>query len=124
MASHSRVADDDPAIATCSLRYIQRQLGADGMSDRRALSYVRQLIEEKHFPTPLPVRIGTRLVDEPVVKSRWMRAAVDAWFAGFLSPDAADMADRKAMQAAAADMDGNAGNLRLVAGRDLRSARA
>ena len=124
MSLHSILsAHDDPdrRTATCNLTYIRRRLGKAGWGDQRLASYVQALIEQKHFPAPFPTftrkRNGNRALSDRVAPaSTWQRCAVDQWFDDFLPPDAAAALDAAARAAAAADMDANAANLRLVAG--------
>lgn len=121
MASRSQLADE-PAT-TCNLHYIQRELGAVGYSDARMLAYVAGLIRDHGFPRPLPSMLkGGGMTVEVRSGSRWVRAAVDAWIAGYIPPDCAATIDAAAMSAAADDMDANARNLRLVGGRDMAGA--
>lgn len=119
-----RSAADDPANRTCTIYYVQRELGEQHLSEKRLCAYLRKLIAEYGFPKPLPtVMRGGSLTNDVHQRSKWIRAAVDAWIDGYIPPDCAATIDEKAMRAAAAEMDANAQNLRLVGGRDYRGGR-
>jgi hypothetical protein len=101
---------------TCDIIYLRRELGRTDYSDRRMLAYVRLLIASAGFPAPLPMDRGGQLVTDPTPRSRWLRAAVDAWLENQLPPDGAALAERRAAAEAADKMDRRASNLRLVRG--------
>jgi hypothetical protein len=107
---------------TCTIHYIQGELGRRDYGPQRLISYVALLIADHGFPAPLPTLRRKRGVDRPVLDagvstaSRWHRRAVDQWIDDTLPPDAAAALDRTARLAAAAEMDGAACNLRLVRG--------
>lgn len=129
MSAFSRLPDDDRE-PTVSIWWLQRQLGKRDYKDRRLVSYLTLLIDELGFPPPLPDLVldrrpadgGDRPLAHSVTRkvttnSRWRRDAVDAWLEDYLPPDNAAALDARARAGAADDMDRNAGNLRLVAGR-------
>lgn len=112
--------DADQLAATCTLGYIARRLGKAGWGDTRLCSYVQALVDQRGFPKPFPELVGRgearQLTDRVRPGSTWQRWAVQDWLGDHLPPDAAAALDAAAKAAAAAEMDGNAGNLRLVAG--------
>lgn len=119
MASRSFAADD-PAARTCTIGYIQRELGQNALSQPRLVKYLRALIGGHGFPAPLPTILkGGTLTRDVHASSKWVRAAVDAWIDGFIPPDQAATIDDQAFAAAALDMDANAHRLRLVGGREF-----
>lgn len=118
MASRSFIAED-PEARTCNFGYVQKQLGRDGLSQPRMVQYLRRLIADHGFPAPLPTIVkGGKTTKDVHPSSRWIRAAVIAWFDGYIPPDCAATIDDKAYAAAALSMDTAATNLRLVGGRD------
>lgn len=120
MASRS-LALEDPEARTCTIGYIQRELGQNRLSQPRLENYLRALILDHGFPPPLPTMVkGGKLTSDVHRSSRWSRAAVDAWIDGFIPPDCAATIDDQAHAAAALDMDDAATNLRLVAGKDYK----
>lgn len=111
--------------ATCTFYHVKSLLGVHAMSDDRAVQYLRTLVSDHDFPRPLPTALRKGAVTLDVhPRSRWVRAAVEAWFAGYIPPSAAATIDVQAMEAAAADMDAAALQLRLVGGRDYEGAGA
>ncbi len=118
MASRAhRLPPDDPGATTVNLWFIRRELGQEGYSDRRTVTYVTKLIAEHDFPPPLPaMRKGNVLTSDVTINSTWPRAAVESWIESWLPPGAAAAIDKKAQAAAAAEIDANAGNLRLIRG--------
>lgn len=111
--------------ATCTFYHVKALLGVQRFSDDRTAAYLRTLVSDHDFPRPLPTPLRKGAVTLDVhPRSRWVRAAVDAWFAGYIPPAAAATIDAQAMQAAAHDMDAAALNLRLVGGRDYEGAGA
>jgi hypothetical protein len=111
------------ASPTCSILEICRRLGRDHYRSGRRVTYLNKLIEQRGFPPPLP-DMSTRkrdLIADVTVNSRWIRAAVEAWFDNFMPPEALASIDAAALAAAAAEMDdaaGMLGGLRLVGGRE------
>jgi hypothetical protein len=105
--------DDQPS---CSIWYIQLQLGRRDYKVGRMLAYVRGLIATHDFPLPFPRLKKGALVRDVSDKSRWPRVAVDTWLADFLPPDATAALDAAALQAAAETMDARAGHLQLIKG--------
>lgn len=101
---------------TCTIWYVQRRLGRQDYQRARLLKLLDQLIAQMGFPPPLPQLRGGRLTTAVSLSSSWNRPAVDAWLDGQLPPDNGAAVDEQARQAAAADMDAAAANLRLVAG--------
>lgn len=102
-------AHSAPAHATYGVGDLMRRLGQEYRGTRPRtltwqLNYLRDLIANADFPTPLPLRIrergsGTiRLTDQVQRASRWQRRAVDQWFDDQLPPGAAaaDTAERRA----------------------------
>jgi hypothetical protein len=77
-----------------SLWYIATRAGVSSRSDNWVLNYVRQLIANEGFPKPLPY-FDLQGRKRPTIhnNSRWLRAAVDAWFDGFLPPQLVTVAD-------------------------------
>lgn len=110
-------ADGDPP--TCNLSWICRQLGHKG-SDASKVAYVGGLIMAHGFPKPMPhlAHGGFISVGIHPTRSQWLRAGVEEWLADFLPPSGAAALDAAAARAAAADMDRNAMNLRLVGGTE------
>lgn len=113
-------ATADDAAPSCTLGYVQKLLGTVTMSDERAARYVQALVDEHSFPAPFPTFLrNNRTTLDVHPRSRWNRAAVDAWFEGYVPPSAAAHIDARAMAEAGKAMDANAANLRLVGGRDM-----
>ena len=108
--------DGDPDARTCTIWYVRRELGRIDYGDKRICSYLQKLVDQHGFPAPFPCeRKGRRELETRVVpESRWIRAAVDAWLEDRTPPDLGAALDRKARDAAAAEMDAAAGNLSLV----------
>lgn len=93
-------------------------------ADRTIVRHIRALIETAGLPAPVGIRIrrgrdaagrersavleGAAAVD---MRSRWDAAAVDAWFAGRLSPRERAMHDRAEATHAALELDANAARL-------------
>jgi hypothetical protein len=78
-----------------SLWYIATRLGVGERSEQWVLNYVRHLIANEGFPKPFPY-IGLqqkRARKDVHLQSRWLRAAVDAWFDGFLPPHLVTVVD-------------------------------
>lgn len=111
--------DDDPETRTCTILYIRRELGRGDCGDKRLISHVQALVDEMGFPPPLPCSVKGRagLTRAVTMNSRWIRAAVDAWLEDWTTPPpVAATLDRKAHEAAAAEMDAAAKGLRLIRG--------
>ena len=98
---------DDFAERTCTLGYIQQSLGTLGMSDKRMVIYVTQLIADHGFPRPMPCALrgmkGTTI--QPTPRSRWLRLAVDTWLGDYMPPEAHAALEARAHARAAAAMD-------------------
>lgn len=125
LRSIPRLRSEDPATRTCTIHYVQRELGEGQLSDKRLCAYLRKLIAEYHFPRPLPTVVrGGAVTADVHPRSKWIRDAVDAWLAGWIPPDCAATLDARAMASAATDMDAAAQNLRLVGGRDYQGRTA
>jgi hypothetical protein len=92
--------------------YIARRAGISDRSDAWILNTIRNLIAQEAFPKPLPhFDLQGRRRDAVNLHSRWIRAAVDAWFDGQLPPHvAASIADRRAANDGAL-LDSRAGEL-------------
>lgn len=122
MSVHTLPAALADPRATCDLTYIRRRLGRQGWGDRRTCTLVQQLVDHRQFPAPFPSTQGKarELTDAVTGNSTWLRAAVDQWFDGYLTPAAGAALDAAAMAQAAQDMDARAGQLgalKLVGGR-------
>lgn len=118
-SSFKRVGAIDPDATTCNLWYIRRELGQLRLSDARMVGYVDALIADHAFPRPYPTPLkGGGICRTAHVRASWNRAAVDAWLAGWIPPEAAATIDAAALAAAATEMDAAATQLRLVGGRD------
>lgn len=117
--SSSFLLDADEA-PTCNLNYIRRRLGRSDYSDRRMVTFVTQLVDQRGFPQPLPSMRKGMLTGDVTQHSSWLRPAVETWLDNFLPPEAAVALDRQAMAAAASEMDAAAAGLglRVVGGRD------
>lgn len=105
---------DDLEKTTCTARWIARALGVPKYGDRRLATYLQRLVDSQGFPEPLPSLRGQELTEDATADSRWIRAAVEAWFQDRLPPAviaAMGTADR---EAAIDDMDAAANNLHLV----------
>lgn len=99
-----------------SLWYIATRAGVSGRSDNWILSYVRMLVANDDFPAPLPnYDLGGKKKDGILFSSRWLRAAVDAWFDGFLPPRLAAVADDRQLERDADILDQRADALAGVA---------
>jgi hypothetical protein len=101
---------------TCSIFYISLKLGRDDYTPARMTRFVQKLVDERGFPKPYPLLRGKNLIEDCNTRSRWSRDAVDLWLHDFLPPEAAAAADAATIAAAGADMDANAGNLKLIRG--------
>lgn len=121
--ARSRIArvDDDDA-PTCTLDYVRAALGRRDYGPQRFCTYLGLLIDDHGFPPPMPAlrfdRATKRQQLDSTVRpaSRFHRAAVDAWIGDTLPPHSTTALDREARRTAAAEMDGNAHNLKLIAG--------
>ena len=108
-----------PAAPTLGMISLVRMLGVEHESETSnrhtspatRIAYVQMLIESAGFPPPLP-HLGkgedgaAALV--PAInyrKSRWQRAAVDAWFDGIVPPQHRAAIDDQAARAAADRLD-------------------
>lgn len=70
-----------------SLWYIATRAGIADRSDAWVLNYARMLVANNNFPAPLPYYSFTGKAREGIhFGSRWLRAAVDAWFDGLMPP--------------------------------------
>lgn len=104
------------ADPTCGLFDIIARLGVQRHGGRpRSVSwaarYVQALIDDEGFPKPLPLFDRGKLARDIRPRSRWQRAAVDAWFDEASGPAAAAAIDAAAARDAAAAMDARAANL-------------
>jgi len=76
--------------AGVSLWYIANRAGYGERGADWILNYVRLLHANESFPPPLPFfPLNGRKKAGIHFKSRWLRAAVDAWFDGFMPPQLA-----------------------------------
>lgn len=113
---------DDDAAPTCTLDYVRAALGRRDYGPARFCTYLGLLIDGHGFPPPIPAlrydrhSKAQRLDSAVRPASRFHRAAVDAWIGDTLPPTSTTALDREARRAAAAEMDGNAFNLKLIAG--------
>lgn len=70
-----------------SLWYVAKRAGFSNRSVVWLINYVRLLIANDHFPTPLPYYGFNKRKRQGIgLHSRWNRTAVDAWFDGFIPP--------------------------------------
>jgi predicted DNA-binding transcriptional regulator AlpA len=78
--------------------YIAKKAGISDRSDGWILNTIRNWIAQENFPKPLPhYDLQNRRRAEVNLHSRWIRAAVDAWFDGQLPPHVLEgLADRTA----------------------------
>jgi hypothetical protein len=106
--------EDGPS---CTIWYIQLQLGRKDYSVAQMCRLVEQLISLHGFPAPFPrLKRGGAITTDVGDKSRWPRIAVDQWLEDWLPPDAAVAAERARQAEAAATMDSRATRLQLVKG--------
>lgn len=109
---------------TYGVRDIILRLGQEKHPNGRVSSapwrrkHIAALIKNAGFPHPLPS--GSRLT--VCNRSRWLREAVDQWFEGQNTPEGLAAAHAAAAREAAADMDGRAGNLKLIQGGRAHAA--
>jgi hypothetical protein len=94
-----------------SLWYIATRAGVGDRSDNWVLNYVRELHANEQFPSPLPYYDCRKKRPGIHLQSRWLRAAVDAWFDGFLPPHLVTVADDRALGRDADLLDRRAGEL-------------
>lgn len=122
---------DEDGDQTCTFQWIKSRMGcagSDGPSDPYFATFLANLIEQDGFPKPLPhAKHGGGIERGVTWRSKWLRAGVLQWLAGYLPPDAAAAIDADALRSAADDMDQAAallgGNhLRLVASDGKRRA--
>jgi hypothetical protein len=115
--SHAFRADlaDDPV----TLWYIRRRLGIQHFKDRRSVSYITKLIEQRGFPKPLPDMSTRRaeLIDGVTIRSRWLRPAVEQWLTDYLPRDAAVAVEEARRAADFEEMAERAKHLQLPRGR-------
>lgn len=111
---------EDADEHNCTIWYIGRRLGRGEYGVDRLTTLVNALIEQQHFPKPLPYLRSRVLTQEVGGRASWLRAAVDQWLADFLPPDIAAGVDAAALREAANRMDANAANLQLGKGRGLK----
>lgn len=118
----ARIGDAPPS---CTLWWIQGQLGRADMSEARFVAYVQGLVDGHGFPPPFPSMVkGSKarqggLTNAVTRHSTFRRDAVEAWLADFLPPAGEAALDAEAQARAAAEMDaaaGQLGTLRLVRG--------
>jgi len=102
---------------TVTIDFVKRELGRAHYGPARLVRYIQLLVDECHFPPPLPDMVGGALVHSVTGKSVWRREPVEAWIDEFLPPANAAAIDARAMRDAAAEMDAAAGSLRLVSER-------
>lgn len=111
-------ADDEPTV---TLWWLMRQLGHRRAGEASQIAYAQLLVDEAGLPPPYPSMIGRRgeqrLALGVTRKSQWARKPVEIWLEDFLPPANAAALETRALEAAAADMDAAAGNLRLVHSR-------
>lgn len=98
--------------AGVSLWYIAMRAGLLERSDQWVLNYVGRLVENEHFPSPLPY-YGLNATRRTGIGfwSRWPRPAVDAWFDGFLPPHLVPVAEAARSNRDAERLDQRAGQL-------------
>jgi hypothetical protein len=94
-----------------SLWYIATRAGVSDKSDNWILNYVRELHANEHFPSPLPYYDSKKKRRGIHMQSRWLRAAVDAWFDGFLPPHLVSVADDRRLERDADLLDSRAQEL-------------
>lgn len=95
-----------------SLWYIATRCGVSDRSDNWILNYVRCLVANERFPTPLPsYDLGGRKREGITFHSRWLRFAVDAWFNGTLPPHLVSFNDNAIEARDAARLDQRADEL-------------
>lgn len=98
-----------------SLWYIATRAGIADRSDNWVLNYARMLVANNHFPAPLPYYgLSGKTRDGIHFGSRWIRAAVDAWFDGLMPPHLALVANDTATARDAHLLDQRAGQLAEV----------
>lgn len=89
-----------------SLWYIATRAGLTGRSDNWILNYVRMLHANEAFPEPLPnFTLGGVKRSGILFSSRWLRAAVDAWFYSFLPPALVAVVEEEQLAADAEKLD-------------------
>lgn len=100
-----------------SLWYIATRAGVSGRSDNWILNYVRMLVANDGFPSPLPnySLSRRRKLTGILYSSRWLRTAVDAWFDGFLPPQLVGVVEDRQLQRDAALLDQRAEALAEIA---------
>lgn len=91
---------------------VARILGVQARSERWQCRYLDQLIAAEGFPRPLPTLVGGALSHSVNYKrSRWIRAAVQAWLNGTLPSGINAQIEDAEAQAAADRMDAAADTL-------------
>jgi hypothetical protein len=88
-----------------SLWYIATRAGVSDKSDNWILNYVRELHANEKFPAPLPYYDSRKKRPGIHLQSRWLRAAVDAWFDGFLPPHLVTVANDRELERDAHRLD-------------------
>lgn len=107
------------AEPTWSLPAIARLLGVHMRSAKWQARYVEQLIAAENFPRPLPTMKGEVLIQDILPRrSRWLPAAVTAWFGLQLPVEAAEAIETQAAVQAADRLDAAAENLFANSDRD------
>jgi hypothetical protein len=94
-----------------SLWYIATRAGVGDRSDNWVLNYVRELHANESFPGPLPYYDSRKKRPGIHLQSRWLRAAVDAWFDGFLPPHLVTVSDERTLSRDAELLDRAAAEL-------------
>jgi hypothetical protein len=109
-----------PMVETCSIFDVARCFGEDHRQIRSLVRLVQRKIDELGFPPPILDMAGPRGSEAPghavTPRSRWMQAAVLAWFDDSLPPDHAAAASAYAIRDTERTLAARASHLQLVQG--------
>ena len=97
-----------PAV---SLSHIRQRFGFRDWSEARLVRFVQALVETKGFPPPYPYERAGVITTRVVGGSRFLGAAVDAWFDAYHSPVTDRHSTARQTAAAATRLDARAHSL-------------